>query len=602
MEIAQLALSFNTKVAEVEMSPRREYFKTRDGRNYTLWADINDAMSAIVPAYWSDDRENRKEHGWMFRGQIDLEWGLVPSLYRPPIDDSILKERQNYTSSFIDSLKEEARRFRLERLSDAEYLAIAQHYGFYTLLLDFTWNAEVAAYFATMGGQPGKVGAIWGFNYKEYQEMRNPFAALGLSLEESDEAFKDGGLEPLPDLEIIELYEVPRIYAQEGIFVRVTPEKMNTVMHECIDRFYFRQRQGIIYSGRFAHKAHTLPSRHHFANDESHEAFLSLVRDERPDLFDQTDTFDARTLFPPADPLSKFAEIWRNEHPDRLRKVTPFSIGMSHLPSSPPGGGTMKFFNQIEGYYYGDFSKSPYEEEYLSEGRELLESLSDCPELDNPQTQSWLLWELYKRNLPAGLTCTLKLGNARSWSRDLEGVRFVIVDRWLSDSYQCTLSWEQLESSFCQITFGDLDQHGRPKVSVCQIDPFSPPRTTERKPPVNPWVKARAPHLLHTIEARLAGLDEGVVGSFLYDFHHVVMLSMGRNLVLVAAVVDEGPCLQRSPLTRPEHEGPILLVRVTDQFTGGITHTAVCNKHWDCMSEGDVDVMQPLPWTLLGLA
>jgi len=38
------------------------------------------------------------------------------------------------------------------------------------------------------------------------------------------------------------------------------------------------------------------------------------------------------------------------------------------------------------------------------------------------------------------------------------------------------------------------------------------------------------------------------------------------------------------------------------RVTGGVTHTAVCAKHWDYISEGDVDPMRPPSWLLLGLA
>ena len=228
-------------------------------------------------------------------------------MYRPPLDDTVLKARQNYTDAFVDALQKESRRFDLERISDSEYLAIAQHYGFYTPLLDFTWNAELAAYFATLDGQPGKVGVIFGFSLKEYQGMRNPFAALGLTLEDSDATLKNAGMETLPDLELVELYNVPRIYEQEGIFIRVSPAKIETLLHECIDRFYFRQRPDIVYAGNFAHRADALPSRDLFDCDATYEAFLEVVRKEKPGLFDRTGMFGSTTLFPPADPLSKFA-------------------------------------------------------------------------------------------------------------------------------------------------------------------------------------------------------------------------------------------------------------------------------------------------------
>jgi hypothetical protein len=192
--------------------PRRESVTTRDKREYPLWADIKDLMSAVMAAHWSPSRDQRRDRGWMFRGQASSEWDLLPSLYRPPYNDALLKLRSDYTLSFIDALRPEARAFGLSRMADSQYFAIAQHYGFYTDLLDFSWNVETAAYFATAGGQAGQTGAIFAFSTREYQELRNPFASLGSSSEESDRLLRESGMEPLPDLELVELYNIPRIF------------------------------------------------------------------------------------------------------------------------------------------------------------------------------------------------------------------------------------------------------------------------------------------------------------------------------------------------------------------------------------------------------
>jgi hypothetical protein len=581
------------------MPPRREHFETKDRRSYTLWADINDLMSAVMPAYWSDDRDHRRERGWMFRGQANSEWDLIPSLYRPPLNDTILKARQDYTEEFVGALQKEALRFGIDKLTDSEYLAIAQHYGFYTPLLDFSWNVEVAAYFATLGGRPGQIGAIFAFNAQEYKEMRNPFAALGVSIEFSDSALKNAGMEPLPDLGLVELYNVPRIYEQEGIFIRITPEKVETLMHECIDRFYFRQRSDTVYMGSFPHRAHLLPSSRDFDSPETYDAFMELVRKERPDLLENTRSFEKDTLFPPADLLSRFAENWKQEHSDRTSNVKNKNGSQSHVTTCHASS----FSKQVESYYYGEFADSPYKHEYLLEGRQLVEFLLDYDELDDLATQRWLLWELLNRTLPSGLPCTLKLGNASTWDSQQEGFRFIVVDRWLADSYNYTLSQEQLQKGFCRVIFGPLSPRGRPVVKLSEADPFTPPASFRTPVPSNPHKCSVATSVLHAIESRLVGIDEGIVGSFLYDLHNVVMVAMGRNLELTVGLVESAPCLQRSPLVHPEHvDGPALLVRLFDRFTGGVTHTAVCAKHWDHMSEADVDLMRPQPWILLGLA
>lgn len=587
------------------MAPRREPFETKDGRNYTLWADIDDTMSAVIPAYYSDSRERRRERGWMFRGQTTSEWDLIPSLYRPPVNDGIVKSREDYTEAFIEALESKCTHFGLSGLSRLEYLAIAQHYGLYTSLLDFTWNAEVAAYFATFGSQQGQVGVIFAFNFSEYQGMRNPFAALGSTTEESDNVLKQAGLEPLPDLKLVQLHNISRIYEQEGLFIHVPPEKIGTLMHECIDRFYFRQRNNKVYAGNFPHKAHALPHRRLFDTDATYEAFLDMLRKEQPHVFDLTGDFGTTTLFPPADPLSKFAESWKREHADPTKsdQTALYKKPVYAIPITKGGAPMMPFSEQVENYYSGDYSRSPYQSQYLSQGRNLVEFLCDNHELDDPGVQRWLLWELLKRNMPGGLKCTLKLGNAKSWGSGQEGFQFTVVDRWLADSFQHSLPRETLENGYSQISFGALSTRGRPEIDVCKVDPFTPPLTMGKALPSNPHKGSHARSILDAVESRLMKVEDGVVGSFLYDLHHIVMISMGRDLHLTAAIVESAPCFQRSPLVQSEHvDGPALLVRLTDRFTGGVTHTAVCSRHWNHMSEGDVDVMNSEPWILLGLA
>jgi FRG domain len=585
---------------------RREHFKTKDGRRYTLWADIDDLMSAIMPTYWCDEREDRRERGWMFRGQSDANWDLTPSLYRPPVDDLITQARRAYTDAFVSALRQEARGFGLRGLRDTDYLAVAQHYGLYSRLLDFSWNLEVAAYFASLGGQQVEVGVIYAFNAIEYEGLQNPFSAYGVSRAFSEAILKRGGREPLPDLALVELFEVPRIYAQEGVFIDVTPEKVEPLLRECIDRYYFRQHPRKVYAGRFPHREHLLMHSRWFKSPATYEAYLEAARQEHPDIFDRTSAVEVDTLFPPTDPLSKFAESWKGEHQDPTavfgsRRTVDVGGGS---PSMPRPRQAHAFAEQLDGYYGGGFADSPYEEEYLLEGRELLESLRAEPALDDADAQRWLLWELLNRTLPRSLVCTLKLSPAKKIDPHQDGFWFGLFDRWLAASYIHTFSPEQLTTGFWRVTFGTLSTRGRPITEASETNAIAAPDTrTRRRTPSNPHAAGEAPGLLRTIEAKLGRLDEGSAGSFLYDLHHVVMIATGRDLELTAGYLDSAPCLQESPLVGREHaRGSRLLVRVDDHFTGGGTHTALCANHARYMSEADVDLMHPSPWTTLGLA
>ena len=167
-----------------------EYFTTNDNRTSPLWEDIYEAISVKIPIWWSKDRIGRREKGLIFRGQNNANWQLLPSLYRSPCNNNIIKKRQLYTKAFIDELKKNAAKLNLPLLTEIEFLAIAQHYGLYTDLLDFTRNLEVAAYFATLEGTHSKYGVIYGFYLKEYQELRNPFSVFGTSQEEADKLLK----------------------------------------------------------------------------------------------------------------------------------------------------------------------------------------------------------------------------------------------------------------------------------------------------------------------------------------------------------------------------------------------------------------------------
>ena len=83
-----------------------------------------------------------KNEDWMFRGQADASWMLVPKAGREDfkkIDDmELLRDWKKSAVSFVERAPED----------DWDWLTLAQHHGLATRLLDWTINPLAAAYFA----------------------------------------------------------------------------------------------------------------------------------------------------------------------------------------------------------------------------------------------------------------------------------------------------------------------------------------------------------------------------------------------------------------------------------------------------------------------
>jgi hypothetical protein len=99
----------------------------------------------------------RKTSWFKFRGQSDVEWELVPKAGRKPFTNVCdLSLFTHWKRRAITHLKK-------ENNTEWELLAIAQHTGLPTRLLDWTHNPLVATFFATCENIE-KDGAIYIYN------------------------------------------------------------------------------------------------------------------------------------------------------------------------------------------------------------------------------------------------------------------------------------------------------------------------------------------------------------------------------------------------------------------------------------------------------
>src|SRR5438132_2339064 len=124
---------------------------------------------------WDEYSEKVGElcHGWGFRGHADSTWPLMSTLgrylnayvkekYWTVQEERIARIFQRKAHLFLTHIPERSDTF--------QWLALMQHHGAPTRLLDFTWSPYVAAFFALV--QTTAEGVIWACNPVEIERMK----------------------------------------------------------------------------------------------------------------------------------------------------------------------------------------------------------------------------------------------------------------------------------------------------------------------------------------------------------------------------------------------------------------------------------------------
>lgn len=157
----------------------------------------------IIKEHWC--LENRRlVH---FRGHADRAWRLVPSCARAP--HNVAKDEMAFTY-WLNHARKYITLTSFEEDRPLELLAIAQHHGLPTRLLDWTFNPLVAAYFSCKD-HPDKDASVWIFK----KEKPDDFNLKGIK-SHNDYVMIDGKRKEL--ITILPAYTSARIDAQDGLF------------------------------------------------------------------------------------------------------------------------------------------------------------------------------------------------------------------------------------------------------------------------------------------------------------------------------------------------------------------------------------------------
>ncbi len=124
---------------------------------------------------------------WCFRGQASAEWSLRSSLSRHIEVSKVCEQVWELQESRIRRIfRRKSHLFLTDPPQDdeLEWLALMQHHGAPTRLLDFTWSPYVAAFFALERATSN--AAIWAVNLPLLWAIHNQHSITGVEVAGAD--------------------------------------------------------------------------------------------------------------------------------------------------------------------------------------------------------------------------------------------------------------------------------------------------------------------------------------------------------------------------------------------------------------------------------
>lgn len=133
-----------------------------------------DVLTCLQSPPFNDER-------WAFRGQSRADWGLQPGIERhankPQVAEQyIVREFKRRAHHYLRDLPDDE--------DDLEWLALMQHHGAPTRLLDWTKSAYIAAFFAAESASKSTSSAIWAIDQESIRS--EALVMLGITDPEGD--------------------------------------------------------------------------------------------------------------------------------------------------------------------------------------------------------------------------------------------------------------------------------------------------------------------------------------------------------------------------------------------------------------------------------
>lgn len=143
--------------------------------------NVRDFLNSVL------EKPSAPDDVWVFRGQMDAAWAPAPHIDREAFQqfrEGVAWDRERHERWLLDEFKKGARPHTPVPPQDEwEWLALAQHHGLATRLLDWTSNPLGALYFACERSDARCDSVVWCYHHQGELALpgSDPFAITGIA-------------------------------------------------------------------------------------------------------------------------------------------------------------------------------------------------------------------------------------------------------------------------------------------------------------------------------------------------------------------------------------------------------------------------------------